>query len=143
MSSESIGGKPKLDIDGLHSTWDQYQAIREHLRQTGNVLFPDHITESVKTSCLEHVRAVLEPLLMKMGETQGAPQPCVEPLRDEISALYKKMSKQVPDTQVVHDSWMIRKFLGFIKMKVRIRKPSTVLCLTLEFSFLAYPSFEI
>ena len=70
-----------------------------------------------------------------MRDTPGMPQPCVEPLREQVSLLYKTLSKQVPETQVIHDSWCLRKFLGFVKMKTRIHKPSTVLCACQLFSF--------
>ena len=40
--------------------------------------------------------------------------------------LYKRYSKKIPEAQIIHDSWVVRKFLGFVKMKCRIRKPSTV-----------------
>lgn len=127
MSSESLGGKPKLNIDGLFLEWENERPIRDHLNHQGAVLFTEHITENVKTACYDHIHSVLVPLLKKMAATSGAPQPTVEPLREHIADLYKRMSKQVGEQQVVHDSWMIRNFLAFVKMKVRIRKPSTVL----------------
>ena len=45
---------------------------------------------------------------------------------EELSDLYKRYSKKVIESQIILDSWVVRKFLGFIKMKCRIRKPSTV-----------------
>ena len=129
MSSESIGGKPKLEIDDLFIKLLSEKEIRDHLAVNGTVLFPESMTESVKTASSGYVRPLLVPLLEKMVATEGSPQPTVEPLRYQISELYKRCSKQVPGSQVIHDSWMIRKFLGFVKMKARIRKPSTALWL--------------
>ena len=127
MSSDSLAsaGKPKLEIDGLFLEWESQRPIRDHLAKPGAVLFPEKMSESVKSACHDHVRAVLVPLLNKMVSVEGSPQPAVEPLRDHISDLYKRLSKQVPESQIVHDSWMVRKFLGFVKMKCRIKKPST------------------
>lgn len=132
MSSESIGGtgKPKLDIDGLFSLWDGSKAIRDHLAVNGNVLFPENLTESVKTACYDHIHAIVKPLLVKMSRVEGAPQPSVDALRENLAELYRRNSKQV-DKQIVHDSWMVRKFLGFVKMKCRVRKPSRAPCFDL------------
>ena len=126
-SSDSLGSqKHKLEIDGLFREWEGQRPIRDHLNQNGAVLFKEKVTESVKTTCVDHIYAVLEPLIWQMSRTPGAPQPAIEPLREQISDLYKRLSKQVPETQIIHDSWCIRKFLGFVKMKCRIQKPSTV-----------------
>jgi hypothetical protein len=74
-------------------------------------------------------------MLIRMASYDGKPQPLVDPLRDEIANLYKTASKQVDDCQVVHDSWMTRKFLGLVKMKARKKLPSTdVWLLMLYFS---------
>ena len=134
MSSSESWGKPKLNIDGLFNEWESQRPIREHLKENGSVLFPDHLTEpNVKTTCHAHIIGLLSPVIRKMRDTPGMPQPCVEPLREQVSLLYKTLSKQVPETQVIHDSWCLRKFLGFVKMKTRIHKPSTVLCLSIVF----------
>ena len=139
MSSSESLGKPKLNIDGLFNEWENQRPIREYLQENGSALFPDHMTEpNVKATCHPHIVALVSPVIQKMKDTPGMPQPCVDPLREQISLLYKKLSKQVAETQVVQDSWCLRKFLGFVKMKTRIHKPSTVLCLSI-FSFsLAY-----
>ena len=121
------GEKPKISLAGLSSVWEADAEIREHLRGEKAVLFPQNLTETVKTACHKHIRAYLTPLLLKMAEMEGHPQPSVEPLREELKMLYQRMSKQVDDGQIVHDSWMTRKFLGLIKMKTRIKKPSWVL----------------
>ena len=118
--------KAKLDIEGLGKEWEQNACIRAHLREEGAVLFPQDVSESVKTTCEDLVQAVILPLLTRMSLTEGAPQPLVNSLRDELWILYKSMKKQVDESVVVHDGWMVRKFLGFVKMKARVGKPSTV-----------------
>ena len=125
MSSESLG-KVKLPIEGLCHAWDAHKSIRDHLSENGNVLFKPDTSESVKACCVGYVNDLLRPLLVKMRTTIGSPQPCVDPLRDELVDLYKRYSKKIPEAQIIHDSWVVRKFLGFVKMKCRIRKPSTV-----------------
>lgn len=114
-----------LPIAGINGEWEKSKEIRDHLRCTGTVLFDVEVSECVKAACVPHIHAYLHPLLIRMAETDGKPQPFVDPLREEISTLYRTCSRGVDDQQVVHDSWMTRKFLGFIKMKARKRQPST------------------
>ena len=78
-----------------------------------------------KGSCKPWIHGYLMPLLIRMAEVDGKPQPFVDPLRDEISSLYKLFSKQVEDPQVVFDPWMTRKFLWMVKAKARKEQPST------------------
>lgn len=131
MSSEDVGsveGRAKLDLTSLHEAWEREQPIRQLLREKDAVLFSQNITESVKTTCYPHIKSLILPLLGQMAETTGAPLPLVEPLRGQLALLYKTFSRQEDDTQVIHDSWMLRKFLSFIKMKTRTHKPSKVPC---------------
>lgn len=131
MSSQSLDaeGKGKLPLEGLAGEWENEKNIRTHLQDEGAVLFPENSQESVKATCQDHVFSLLVPLLTRMACTPGAPQPAVDPLRDEIASLYKACSKPrtCDDTDVIHDSWMVRKFLGLVKMKARKAKPSTVI----------------
>lgn len=131
MSSESIDGegKGKLDCSGLSSEWEDSRDIRGLLQEEGKVLFAEGVSATVKASCKDHIFALLVPLLSRMASLPGAPQPTVDPLREELAKLYRACNKHksTDDSDIVHDSWMVRKFLGLVKMKVRIRKPSTVI----------------
>lgn len=129
MSSEDVGTgleKLQLDLKDLCSEWDNTPSVRQWLRQDGAVLFAEGTTESVKAASKPHIAGFLTPLLMRMASTDGAPQPLVEPLRDQIHQLYRLQSKESDGDQVVNDSWSTRKFLGFVKMKTRLEKPSKV-----------------
>ena len=114
-----------LPIKGIAREWECCEAIRDHLRLVDTCLFPKTLTETVKNACLPWVHGYLVPLLTLMAEHDGRPQPFVEPLREEILELYRYMGKQADEPQVIHDSWMTRKFLGMVKMKVRKEQPST------------------
>ena len=124
-SVEGDGQAKGLGISGISSEWEKCQAIRQHLRGEGNVIFEEGTSESVKAACKPWIHGYLMPLLIRMAEVDGKPQPFVDPLRDEISSFYKLFSKQVEDPQVVFDSWMTRKFLGMVKAKARKEQPST------------------
>ncbi|CAK9017306.1 unnamed protein product [Durusdinium trenchii] len=124
VSVSSGGEKPRLAIDQIHKDWERADALRSYLREDSTVIFKEGVSENVKTCSAEHIHAYLTPLVVKMAATENHPQPNVDPLRDEISKLYMSLSKQVGEDQIVLDSWMTRKYLGFIKMKCRLRKPS-------------------
>ena len=127
MSSASVedDGKPKLSLDGLASEWEQFSPIREHLRQENAVLFPKSITENVKSVEHPHIFSCLKPLVQRMAETPGTPQPGIDRLKEEITHVYEKCSTLPDDLVVNYDGWMIRKFCSFVKMKVRTKKVST------------------
>ena len=124
VSVSSGGEKPRLAIDQIHKDWERADALRSYLREDSTVIFKEGVSENVKTCSAEHIHAYLTPLVVKMAATENHPQPNVDPLRDEISKLYMSLSKQVGEDQIVLDSRMTRKYLGFIKMKCRLRKPS-------------------
>ena len=127
MSSTSLASeKPQLDLTGLCSEWDNENELRAHLRQPDEVVFPEGTTESMKAASKPHIACYLTPLLLRMAATEGSPQPLVEPLREQIAELYRLSSKETSAEQVVIDSWSTRKFLGFVKMKCRLEKPSKV-----------------
>lgn len=127
MSNESLGaqGRSKLDIEEMPAEWEAHKCLRQYL-QDGNVLFEQVFSENVKSVSQEHIHALLFPVLTKMSQVEGHPLPNVEDVREKVSALYKLTSQRVDESQVGHDAYMIKKCLSFVKMKVRIGKPSTV-----------------
>ena len=142
------GEAPKafgLPVAGLNVEWEQVNALRAHLREPDAVIFPEKITESVKSASLPHIHGYLIPLLLRMASNEGRPQPLVDPLREEITLLYKQgFSKQIDEAQVIHDSWMTRKFLGLVKMKARKEKPSCDLLYVVEKCFVCsgFPQYS-
>lgn len=125
-SPEEDQEKPGVPLENIASEWEAQQAIRKYLKsEDPPILFPASVNESVRTSVVPHVHALLVELLKRSTPVEGNPQPSVEPLRDEIARLYKHCSVVVDESQVVHDSWMLRKFLSFVKKKARLGLPST------------------
>ena len=121
--------KGSIDLEGLSNELEQEKVIRDHLRSSKDAtLFPEGCNESVKSCCVDHVHAVLKVLLLRTALVEGHPQPAVKELRDELELLYKKCGGTVDEGIVTNDSWCIRKFLSFIKMKVRKQIPSTAPC---------------
>ena len=122
MSGDSLddqGQSKGLQIIGIGSEWERCEALRAHLRGEGAVIFEKDKSENVKNTCSPWIHGYLQPLLLRMAETDQKLQPLVDPLRDEISGLYQMFSKQIEPAQIVHDSWMTRKYLGLVKMKAR------------------------
>ena len=133
-SPETEIEKPLVNLDGIAIEWEKCEPIRQFLRANKSngvktVLFGVDVNESVKTAVVPHVHSLLVVLFQRMCTVEGHPQPTVEPLRDQIKELYRLCSVLVDDSQVVHDSWVIRKFCSFIQMKARLELPSTVSCL--------------
>lgn len=132
MSAESVdSAKPRVDLENLALEWEKQEAIRNHLRGLDgegnkNILFATNASESVVAACVPHVHALMSEILNRIAQEETRPQPQVDELRDEISSLYKRCSVVVDEAQVIHDSWMVRKFCTFLKMKVRLEKVSTV-----------------
>lgn len=127
MSSEDVGSdRPQLDLTRLWKEWDGQDDLRNFVRAKHALLFTEGTTETVKTASQAYRVAYLTPLLHKMAATEGSPQPLVDPLRDQIAQFYRENSKEVSDDQVINDSWYTRKFLGFVKKKARLGKPSKV-----------------
>eukprot|EP00435_Cladocopium_sp_Y103_P002663 s99_g1.t1 len=126
MSSSSVNGKNCFDCSGLANELEAVKEIREHLRgEKGAVLFQEGLSDNVKNACTDPVHDVLRVLCMRTAAIEGHPQPPVGPLRDELELLYKKCGAQVQDSVIVNDSWCIRKFLTFVKMKTRKEKVQT------------------
>ena len=141
MPADGAGESKGLNVSGMAVEWERDEHIRAHLREEDSLLFPLDMSECIKTACYPYVHGFLKPLLIKMAEADGRPQPFVDPLREEVSKLYQMFSEKIPDTQVVHDSWMTRKFLGLVKMKARKQQPSTDLWLcTQDICFLSLVS---
>lgn len=133
MAPKKSSGRPKqpttesLGIENLYLDWESVTEIRERLLDGGSLLIGDKGGEDIPT-CVTNA-LVLQPLITRMSLLQTKPQPAVDPLRDEIEAVYKKCKRgnhqdDCPD--VVAICWRIRKLLGFIKMKVRRGEVSSV-----------------
>eukprot|EP00438_Fugacium_kawagutii_P019084 Skav234712 [mRNA] locus=scaffold634:51408:54367:+ [translate_table: standard] len=130
ISEPSSDGKPVVDLDNLAVSWEKSEDIRKHLRikvgEEPRVLFEKELSETVKTACIPHIHALLVEMCQRVAKVPGMPQPNVLPLREEISRIYSICGVVIQEGQVIHDSWLIRKFMTFLKMKVRLGKVSTV-----------------
>lgn len=124
-------GRPKssvaetLNVADLHREWDCNEELRARLRD-GQGLLTDYKSEDIQ-STLENLHA-LQPLITRMSMTQTRPLPGVDGLRDEVEKFFlanKRGQSQEEFPDVVNISWKIRKFLGFVKMKVRRKEVSS------------------
>ena len=121
------GKAATFDCTGLAVDLEKDDVIREHLRKAGAVLCPEGLNcELIKNACEDPAYQVLKIVSLQTAEVEGHPQPAVGPLREELERTYKKLNVQIDEPTVVNDSWCIRKFMTFIKMKVRKQKVSTV-----------------
>ena len=132
-----------MDLGNLAIDWLKSPPIRELLKPPKEgpapVLFAKEVNESVRAACVPHVYDLLQDILVRVAQVGKKPQPVVEPLRQEIAELYRRSGVISSDDQIVHDSWMVRKFCSLIKVKVRLQKVSTATHLNIYmFSYLSY-----
>ena len=114
-----------LDIDGLSNQWDQTPGIRDELR-AGQALLDEEVECTVKT-CGEHAH-ILMPIIVRMQLSEKK-IPDIVPLREELSKVYN-MNKQplsVEEPVVIKNGWILRKMVGFVKMKCRRGEVSIVI----------------
>ena len=120
-----------VDVDGLATEWDQAEDIRQRLRDNGLLIHPETKDKIVvKTTSLNNT--VLIPILHRMARLdlgKAAPSPAVEDLREEVKALMD-MHKRQTDFKTIDDmAWTVRKFVAFLKLKIRKTDVSQETCL--------------
>ena len=103
------------DVFSMASTWDSIQSIRTSLRAGDPLLDGDN--PDIKSSVAN--KPVLLPVLQWMANRPGQKLPEVDQVRTEIRVLYVQNKVDADACQVGRDGWLLRKYLGFIKMKVR------------------------
>lgn len=103
------------DVFSMALEWDSIQSIRTTLRSGGTLLDGD--SPDIKSSVAN--KSVLMPVLRWMASRPGQKLPEVDQVRTEIRVLYVQNKVDADACQVGKDGWLLRKYLGFIKMKVR------------------------
>ena len=103
------------DVFSMVSQWNSIQSIRTTLRAGGPLLEGDN--PDIKSSVAN--KPVLLPVLEWMASRPGQKLPEVDQVRTEIRVLYVQNKVDADACQVGKDGWLLRKYLGFIKMKVR------------------------
>ena len=118
-----------MSMAGLAKMWDDAEEVRRRLRDTGCLLHPETGDKIlVKTASLNF--SVLHPVVTLMSqapaasEGQVAPSPAVEDLRGEVKALYDLNQRSTDFAEVDKLAWGVRKFIAFLKLKIRKREVS-------------------
>ena len=118
------------EITGLASQWENHPEIRSRLRNGGCLLHPETKEKIVvKTASLNG--PVLSPICEMMAAFQEimeegkiAPSPAVENLHEEVKALMDMGKQEVTFKEIDKVAWTIRKFIAFLKLKIRKREVS-------------------
>ena len=110
------------NVDGLAAEWDTNEEIREMLRN-GKALIAEVSEKQVDIQCAATYRIVLEPILVRMSQNKKK-LPTVDGLKEEVSAVLELNKRDPAISDVVKFSWLLRKNLGFVKMKCRRREVS-------------------
>ena len=104
-----------VSLDGLAEEWDAVPSVREALR-AGQSLIMEVSEKQVDLKTPSRYAA----LRMVQG---GKRMPAIEDLRTQVRAVLTLNKVSENDTEKF--AWLIRKQLGFIKMKCRRREVST------------------
>ena len=105
------------NIGGLAEAWDQCPDIRDSLR-AGNALLSETSEKNVDMKTPIKYRSVIQPVLQRMAES-AKKMPSIEDLRSEISRLLEICKRDPEVAEVDRCCWLLRKQLGYIKMKCR------------------------
>lgn len=105
---------------GMAKEWDSCQAVRTHLRAGGALMEGEN--PDIKSTVAN--KPVLLPIVKWMAGRPQQKLPEVEAVRTEVRNIYVVNKVDADSVQVQGDGWLIRKYLGFLKMKVRRREVS-------------------
>ncbi|CAE7621215.1 unnamed protein product [Symbiodinium sp. CCMP2456] len=122
-----------VDVTGLGQQWEADSQIRQRLRDGGSLLHPSTADKVlIRTASLNG--PVLKPLCEMMAKMRDVvddgkipPSPAVEGLREEVQAVMGMAKQEVTFEQIDKAAWSIRKFVAFLKLKIRKRQVSTVM----------------
>ena len=116
-------------LTGLAKMWDGDEEVRQRVREAGTLLHAETGQKIlVKTASLNF--SVLHPVVSLMSqvasaeEGQVAPSPAVEDLRAEVKTLFELNQKSFDFEGVDKMAWAVRKFIAFLKLKIRKREVS-------------------
>ena len=138
-----------VDLSGLAAEWDGDLEIRQRIREGGKLLHEDTNNKIlVKTASINF--RVLFPVVQMMAkcpetveEGQAAPSPAVESLRAEVKALFDLNQKAVDWEGVDKTAWAVRKFIAFLKLKIRKREVSLEALLAIRASVCIETSMDM
>lgn len=126
MVVERKAKKPKVSVKDLAKEWDQCDSIREYLRDNPKEpLFHENINVCVADAAKPYIFSILEKTLLRSAGVPTQPQPPVGPLRGQLDLLYKKVSREPIESEVIKDSWYIRKLFSLVKNKAKKSLVST------------------
>ena len=114
------------DISDLASEWESKDSIREELRD-GKLLIEDAPGKGSGLKTTAAYKDVLTPILVRMRDGSRK-LPSIDALRAEITAVFELNKRDVDESDVDRVSWLVRKNLGFIKMKCRRQEVSIAAC---------------
>ena len=117
-------------LTGLAKMWDDHEEVRQRVRGSGSLLHAETGSKIlVKTASLNF--SVLHPVVTLMSHVAStaedghvAPSPAVEDLRAEVKTLFELNQKSFDFEGIDKMAWSVRKFVAFLKLKIRKREVS-------------------
>ena len=105
------------DISGMAAEWDACAEVRAHMRE-GGTLIKEVSEKNVDLKTPSRFKHALKPLLVRM-RADGKKLPGIDDLRRELVALFESCKMEASDADIDRPAWLLRKNLGFVKLKCR------------------------
>ena len=111
-------GAARCDISGLAAEWDGVASILARMKN-GHDLIRECSEKHVDLRTPATYKDVLKPILGRMMLTRKSKLPSIDDLREQVEVFLQGAKRDPDAAQVDRCAWLIRKNLGFIKLKVR------------------------
>ena len=121
-ASMGASEQDSCSVEGLAVEWDGLEEIRLALR-AGKSLIVEVSEKATDIHLPCRYSAVIQPLLRRMAASDKK-LPGIDGLRAEVRTLLQMNSREPDDTDIERTAWLLRKQLGFVKMKARRREVS-------------------
>lgn len=108
-----------MKVSGLAKLWESDEMIREQLRTKKKLCVhpaSQRYCEPSRPNAVAN-RNVLLPALKVLGETPKWTLPHLDPLQEELGALFSRVGIEPDEDQVYKSSIEVKKLLGFVKRR--------------------------
>ena len=124
----------KCNLSGLAGEWEETASVRARMKN-GEDLIREFSEKQVDLRTPAKYNDILKPILARMMVATKAKLPSIDALREQVE-VFMQACKRDPNTADVDKfAWLIRKNLGFVKLKVRRLEVSTASQMKLQIAF--------
>ena len=111
-------------MEGVAAAWDAISDVRTRVRE-GHDLIREVSDKNQDLKTASTYGDILKPILQRMRDHPDTKLPNIDRLREEVTSFLQGCKKEPQETDVHRFSWLIRKNVGFVKLKCRRLEVST------------------